>query len=1043
MEMTRRDFFKLTGVVTIVASTYEFARQSPALAAGTEPAWKLVDVRETATICCYCGCGCGGIVSVRDGELINIEGDPDHPINRGALCAKGSAQFGIHSVYDPATGDKIPNPNRLTKPMVRRGGSDRWQEISWEQAIDEISDRIKATRDANYETVADGVTVNRCEAIASLGGAALDNEECYAIQKLMRGLGVTYLEHQARVCHSSTVAGLGGTFGRGAMSNHFCDLKNADVIMAIGSNNAMNHPMTMKWIEEARAKGAKYIVVDPRYNRSAAVADLYAPLRPGTDIAFFGGLINHIIESGSWQKEYVANYTTASFLVSPDYAFDEATGLFSGWSDELHAYDPATWAYQVASEEPWDTSPTGAFAWTTKPGVPSFAPRVATTPKADPTLKDPHCVWQLLKKHYARYTSDVVSRVTGCPEDKLIEVWEAFASSGAPEKSGTILYAMGQTQHTYGSENIRVMAIVQTLLGNMGVAGGGINALRGESNVQGSTDAALLCHIVPGYMAMPVAAKHPTLRAWLEAETPGSGYWTNKPKFFVSLLKELYGDYATAKNDYAYDMLPKLNAENHTVIGVFEAMDRGVVKGMLVWGQNPAVSCPNAAFARRAMGKLDWLVTVDLWETETACFWKAPGVDPASVGTEVYMLPAAAHYEKQGSVTNSGRWIQWRWKALDPPGEARDDLEIAHELCKALKRKYRTDGGPNREQITRLHWPYESGGHADVTRVARAINGYTVADGALIPSFAALQADGSTACGLWIYAGYYANNAAPDDPSKQATGTRDASVDPGGLGLYPAWTWAWPLNRRILYNRASADLRGRPWNRAKTLVKWDGSAWKNNDVPDFVWKIVQPDGTEEMVPPNNKAFIMTPELGARLFSTAMKDGPFPEHYEPFESPIANLLNGCQTDPALTFGSAASVKAGDPAQYPIVCTTFRLTEHWQAGAMTRNIPWLVEAVPHMFVQLSEELAREKGIADGDWVRVFNDRGAVKVYAMVTPRLKPLKVDGKTVHEIGMPWHWGYASGLATGAIANDLSPNVGDANTSIPEYKAFLVNVERA
>jgi formate dehydrogenase major subunit len=1043
MELTRRQFFQLAGAVTIVATTYEFVRQSPALAGEPEAGWKLIDVKETPTICCYCGCGCGCIVSVRDGELINVEGDPDHPVNRGALCAKGSAQFGIHSVYDPDTGKKIPNPNRLTKPMVRRPGSGSWEELSWEQAIDEISSRLKATRDANYEDVADGVTVNRCEAIASLGAAALDTEECYAVQKLMRGLGVTFLEHQARVCHSSTVSGLGGTFGRGAMTNHFCDLKNADVVLAIGSNNAMNHPMTMKWVEEARARGGKYIVVDPRFNRSAAVADMYAPLRAGSDIAFFGGLVNHIIEHGLWQKEYVAQYTTAPFLVSPDYTFDEATGLFSGWDDETHAYDPATWAYQIASEEPWDTSPTGPYAWSTMPGVPTFAPRVAAIPKTDPTMRDPDCVWQLLRKHYARYTPDMVSRVTGCPEEQLIEVWDAFAASGKPEKSGTILYAMGQTQHTNGSQNVRAMGVVQTLLGNLGVAGGGINALRGESNVQGSTDAALLCHIVPGYMASPVAAKHPDLQAWLEAETPATSYWSNKPKFFVSLLKELYGAYATVKNDYAYDMLPKLSAENHTVIGMFEAMDKGVVKGMMLWGQNPAVSSPNAVFARAAMAKLEWLVAVDLWETESACFWKAPGVDPAAVQTEVFMLPAAAHYEKQGSVSNSGRWIQWRWKAVDPPGEARDDLEIVHELCKALKTKYRKDGGPNREQLTKLHWPYESDGHADVTKIARGMNGYTVADGMLIPSFAALAADGSTACGLWIYAGYYANNEAPDDPTKQATGTRDASADPGDLGLYPRWTWAWPLNRRIIYNRASADIRGRPWNRARTLVAWNGSEWKNNDVPDFLWKVVLPDGTDEMVPPNNKAFIMTPELGARFFSTSMKDGPFPEHYEPFESPVANLLNGSQSDPALTFGGAASVKPGDPAQYPIVCTTFRLTEHWQAGAMTRNIPWLVEAIPRMFVQLSEELAEEKQITDGDWVRIFNNRGAVEVYAMVTPRLKPLKVDGKSVHQIGMPWHWGYASGLATGAIANDLSPNVGDANTSIPEYKAFLVDVEKA
>lgn len=1042
MEVTRRGFFKLTGSVLLVTTAYEFARQSPALAVASEPGWKLVDVQETPSVCCYCAGGCGNVISVRDGELINIEGNPDHPINRGGNCSKGSSQFSVRSIYDDKTGERKLNPNRLTKPMVRRPGSDSWEELSWKQAIDEIAKRVKATRDAHYETVVDGVTVNRCEAIANLGGAALDSEEGYALQKLMRGLGVTFIEHQARVCHSSTVAGLANTFGRGAMTNHFCDLKNADVVMAVGSNNAENHPVTMAWVREARAKGGKYIVVDPRFTRSAALADIYAPIRSGTDIAFFGGLINYIFENELWQNEYVSEYTTASFLVSPDYAFDEATGLFSGWDEKTRAYSVDTWGYQIESEEPWDTSATGPYAWTTKPGVPEFTPGVYKVAKKDPMMKDPNCVWQLLKKHYARYTPDMVSRVTGCPEDKLAEVWDAFASSGAPEKSGTILYAMGETQHTTGSQNIRAMGVFQTLLGNIGVAGGGINALRGEANVQGSTDVGLLTTSMPGYMATPIASKHPTLRAWLESETSANGYWSNKPKFFVSQLKEIYGDYATAENDYAYDMLPKLNAENHTHIGVFEAIDQGVVKGMMLWGQNPAVSGPNSVFLRAMMGRLDWLVAVDLWETESAGFWRAPGINPAAIQTEVFMLPAACHYEKQGSVSNSGRWIQWRWKAIDPPGDALDDLEIIHELYKSLKKLHAAEGGANPKQITKLHWPYETDGHADITKVARSMNGYTVADGKLIPNFTTLAADGSTACGVWIYSGYYANNEAPDDPTKQATGSRDKSVDPGGLGLYPMWSYSWPVNRRIVYNRASADAKGHPWNPDRSLVAWNGRTWENNDVPDFAFKMVLPDGTEEMIPPNNKAFIMTPELAARFFSPGMKDGPFPEHYEPFESPVANLMNGGQANPALTFGSAKSVKPSDPAKYPIVCTTFRLTEHWQTGAMTRNIPWLVEAMPHIFVEMSAELAEEKKIANGDWVKVFNDRGAVEMNAMVTPRFKPFRVDGKTIHQVGMPWHWGYAS-VATGAIANDLTPNVGDANTSIPEYKAFLVNIEKA
>jgi len=827
------------------------------------------------------------------------------------------------------------------------------------------------------------------------------------------------------------------------MTNHFCDFKNADVVMAIGSNNAENHPVTMAWIQEARAKGGKYIVVDPRFTRSASLADVYAPLRSGTDISFFGGLMNYIFENELWQKEYVTNYTTASFLVDPNFAFNEADGLFSGWDDKTNAYVNATWQYQVAALEPWDTSATGPYAWTTAPGVPQFTPLVNKVAKKDPTLQDPSSVFQLMKKHYSRYTPEVVSKVTGCPQDKLLEVYKIFAATGAPEKVGTILYGMGQTQHTYGSQNTRSMSVLQLLLGNIGVAGGGINALRGEANVQGSTDMGVLADSLPAYHAVPSQAKHPTLRAWLEAETIANGYWSNKPKFFVSQLKEIYGPYATVANDYAYDMLPKLNAVNHTHIGVFESIETGVVKGMMCWGQNPAVGGPNASFERKMMAKLDWLVAVDLWETETAQFWKAPGVDPASIQTEVFMLPAAAHYEKQGSVANSGRWVQWRYKGVAAPGEARDDFEMMHELYKKLKSLYETDGGPNAEQLTKLHWPYETDGKADITKVAQGVNGYTVADDKMVKNFTLLKADGSTACGVWIYSGYFNNNDAPGDPTKQPTGAR-GKEDPGGLGLFPNWAFSWPLNRRLLYNRASADMQGKPWNPAKMVVEWDGTKWLHNDVPDFGFQVVAPDGvTITPTPPNNKAFIMTAEQGAKLFASSMKDGPFPEHYEPFESPVVNLLNGGQSTPTLTFGKAKSVKPGDPKKYPIVCTTYRMTEHWQTGGMTRNIPWLAEAMPKMFVEMSKELAAEKGVGNGDQVRVFNDRGSIEMVAMVTPRFKPFTIDGKKVHQVGMPWHWGYASGQATGAIANDLTPNVGDSNTSIPEYKAYLVNVEKA
>jgi formate dehydrogenase major subunit len=836
------------------------------------------------------------------------------------------------------------------------------------------------------------------------------------------------------------------------MTNHFSDFKNADVILAIGSNNAENHPVSMAWVQEARAKGAKYIVVDPRFTRSAALADIYAPLRSGTDIAFFGGLMKYIMDNGLWQKEYVENYTNATYLVKPEYNFDPETGMFSTWDEKEGKYTQDNWGYQIAEEKPWNTGldpktgkPAGT-AYVTAAGVPKFDLPVGKVAKKDPTMGDPNCVWQRMRKHYERYTVEMVSRITGTPTDKLIEVWEAFAASGAPEKSGTILYAMGQTQHTYGSQNVRAMALVQMLLGNIGVAGGGINALRGEANVQGSTDQGTLANTWPAYLNTPTEAKAPTLAAYLATETPGGGFKTNVPKWIVSLLKEFWGENATVENDYLFDLMPKLNKVNHTHIGVFEGVNEGIVKGMMCWGQNPAVAGPNSIFEREMLGKLDWLLAVDLWETETAGFWKAPGVDPASIKTEVYMLPAAAHFEKQGSISNSGRWIQWRYKAVEPPGEARDDFEIMHELRKKLVELYQAEGGANPDQVLKLSWPYETDGRADITKVAQAMNGYTIADGKLVKNFTALKADGTTACGVWIYSGYFNNNDAPNDPTKQPTGSR-AKDDPSNLGLHPQWSFSWPVNRRIVYNRASADVSGKPWNAEKMLVEWDGAKWKTNDVPDFAFKVTDPKDPKIVLswtPPNNIAFLMNDDGSGHFFGLkGMKDGPFPEHYEPFETPVTNLMNGRQSNPALTFGKAASVKPSDPKKYPIVCSTYRMTEHWQTGGMTRNIPWLAEAMPNMFVEMSEELAKDKGIKNGDTVKVSNDRGSIEMYAMVTPRFKPFNIDGKTVHQVGMPWHWGYASGYATGAIANDITPNVGDANTSIPEYKAFLVNVEKA
>jgi len=851
------------------------------------------------------------------------------------------------------------------------------------------------------------------------------------------------------------------------MTNHWIDFANADVILAIGGNNAENHPISMKWVQAAKDKGAKYIVVDPRFNRSAAVADIYAPLRSGTDMAFYGGLFNYIFENELWHDDYVKAYTNAAFIVKDTYAFDD--GLFSGYNAEKKSYDATQWGYKIAQEIPWDTTPTGAYSWVTRPGTPVFTPLVNKKAATDPTLQDPKCVWQLMKAHYARYTPELVSKVTGMGQDLLLEVWKTYAATSEIGKAGSILYAMGQTQHTYGAQNCRSMSVLQLLLGNMGIAGGGVNALRGESNVQGSTDMGMLYGSVTGYMNLPDANKHQTIAKYIEGETQYAGFWTNRPKFFVSLLKELYGTYATFENNYAYDMLPKFDGTNHSHIAMFEKMETGSIEGLFLWGQNPAVGGPNCSQERRAMAKLKWMVAIDLWETETAIFWSdKANVNPAEIDTEVFLLPAAAHFEKQGEVANSGRWIQWRYKAVEPPGEAKDDLEIVSELYLKLKELYEAEGGANPEQITKLNWDYlDENGHADITKVALAINGYVVdpatgkpKGGTGLASFANLQADGTTASGCWIYTGYFTGSAIdPNDPEKKKTiatmdptmmktGSRNNVDNPGEgiekpIGSYAGWTWAWPANRRIIYNRCSCDKDGNPYNADKVLVKWDGTKWLRNDVPDFGFQVVGADGVAvPTVPAKTLSFMMTNETVGKLFASGMKEGPLPEHYEPFESPVDNMLSSQNRNPAVSMVPSAEKTLGTPDKFPIVMTTFRLTEHWQTGQLTRNLPWLVETMPKMFVEISLELAEEKGIVSGDNVVIENNRGAITAYAMVTPRIKPFQIGDKLVHQVCTPWHWGYGGTCAVGGIANDLTPNVGDANTHIPEYKAFLVDIRK-
>lgn len=812
------------------------------------------------------------------------------------------------------------------------------------------------------------------------------------------------------------------------MTNHWIDFKNADCILVMGSNPAANHPVAFKWIQKAIDSGATLICVDPRFTQTAAKAHIYAPLRSGTDIAFLGGMIKYILDNNLYFEEYVRDYTNASFLVNPDFKLPgDNEGVFSGLTATKTAegfvsgtYDKATWSFQM--------NPDG-------------------TAQRDPSMQDPNCVLQLLKKHFSRYTIEKVVQITGTPKDKLLAVYKAYSATGKPDKAGTELYAMGWTQHTVGVQNVRAMAIIQVLLGNMGLSGGGINALRGESNVQGSTDHGLLFHILPGYLQTP-AASLATLAAYNEKNTPktnepqSANWWSNKPRYMASLLRSFY-DQSLPLED-AYSLMPKIDdGANYSWLTIFDKMYKGAFSGFFAWGQNPACSGANAHKVRQAMTKLKWMVNVNLFANETGDFWMGPGMKPEEVETEVFMLPCAASMEKEGSVSNSGRWMQWRYKAVNPPGEAMPDGEIITELYHEVRRLYEKEGGAFADPLLKLTWNY--GKHFDPHAVAKEINGYFLEDreiegvlykkGTLVPAFKFLQADGSTSSGCWLYCASYTD--------KGNMAARRGTDDPTGLGLFPNWSWCWPVNRRIIYNRASVDKNGTPWDSKKPLLQWnaDTKLWAG-DIPDGPWPPLAHEG-------GKLPFIMKPDGIASIFGPGLADGPFPEHYEPLECPVEkNLLSPQLVNPAVKRWEKDGVpeldmRASCDPRFPLVCSTYRVTEHWQTGVMTRWTPWLMELQPDMFVEMSRELAELKGIKNGEWVSVKSARGAVDAVAIVTMRIKPFTIDGTTVHQVGIPWHYGWRypdPQRKELRSANLLTPSIGDPNTMIPESKAFMVDV---
>jgi formate dehydrogenase major subunit len=835
------------------------------------------------------------------------------------------------------------------------------------------------------------------------------------------------------------------------MTNNWIDIKNADVILVMGANPAENHPVSMKWVLKARERGAKLIVVDPRFTRTAAKADLYAPMRSGTDIAILGGMIKYILDKGLYFRDYVVNYTNASFLVNPEFKGPgQLDGLFSGYDPKTRKYDKKTWAYQMDEN-----------------GI----------PKKDPALKDPNCVFRLLRKQYARYSPDKVSEISGTPKEKILEVYKVYASTGRPDKAGTEMYAMGWTQHTIGTQNIKAMTIIQLLLGNIGIAGGGINALRGESNVQGSTDQGLLFNNLTGYL--PVAtATWIDLKTYIEKNTPKTkdpksvNWWGNRGKYITSYLKAIHGSSATKENDFGYAWLPKLDeGMNCSWLMLFDKMFQGKFEGFFAWGQNPACSGSNAGKVRKAMAKLKWMVNVNLFDNETGSFWKGPGMNPADIETEVFMLPACSSVEKEGSITNSSRLAQWRYKAIEPIGESKPDSNIMNELYFRVKKLYQKMGGKFSAPIVNITWNYGEKGpegkvkEVNIHNVAREINGYYLEDvydkkatppkllgkkGELCATFAHLQDDGTTSCGNWIFCQSYTQKEGKIINMM----ARRKKTDPTGLGLFSEWAWCWPVNRRILYNRAAVNPQGGPWDPKRAVIKWNPTKLDPNTQKPGVWEGDVPDGpAPPMADEKGKyPFIMRADGMGAIFGPGLADGPFPEHYEALECPIqANPMSKQRINPTVKIffeegkGAAEDVFASCDIRFPFVATTYRVSEHWQTGVLTRHAPWQLEMVPQQFVEMSEELARDRGIKNGDKVNVSSARGKIWAIAIVTPRLQPFKVAGSTVHQVGLPWcfGWQYPEDESGGDSANLLTPTIGDANTMIPETKAFMVNVEKA
>ena len=849
------------------------------------------------------------------------------------------------------------------------------------------------------------------------------------------------------------------------------------------------HPVGFQWVMEAKARGAKVIHIDPRFTRTSAVSDLHVPLRAGSDIAFLGGIVNYILQNEKYFRDYVVAYTNAATLVGEQFRdTEDLDGLFSGYDPETGSYDASTWQYEGGAEVAaagMRVAPGGSGAAESGPGAgdddadraaadsttgggrdargQELGGRGATLHGAhqverDETLQHPRSVFQVLKRHYARYTPDMVAQTCGVPEDQFLQVCEAVTSNSGRERTTSWVYSVGWTQHAVGVQYIRGAAIIQLLLGNMGRPGGGIMALRGHASIQGSTDIPTLFDLLPGYLPMPRVGVHDDLANYLSSiSSPNQkGFWTKADTYMVSLLKSYWGDAASGDNDYCFDYLPRLTGDHGTYQTTMDML-ADAVEGYFLLGQNPAVGSAHGRMQRLAMSHLKWLVVRDFNLIESATFWQdGPEIESGElrtdeIGTEVFFFPAASHVEKDGTFTQTQRMLQWHHKAVEPPGQCRSELRFFFELGRRM-RELVADSALDRDRpLQDLTWDYpvDATGEPSADAVLREINGsYLTGEHAGEPlgSYTELAADGSTAAGCWIYTGVYADGV--NQSQRRKPGQQQSWVA-------PEWGWAWPSNRRIIYNRASADPAGKPWSERKAYVWWDEEQgkWVGHDVPDF--EATKPPGyrpesgtTGVDGLAGDDPFIMQADGKAWLFApSGLQDGPMPAHYEPNESPLRNPFYGQQANPARQiYKRTDNLQNPSPPEpnwdvFPYVFTTYRLTEHHTAGGMSRWLPYLSELQPEFFCEVSPELAHERGLANLGWATIISARTAIEARVLVTERLAPLRVGGRVLHQVGLPYHWGVGSqALVSGDSANDLLGVTLDPNVHIQESKVATCDI---